>query len=294
MQQFQDEIGLPVDGHDALQHPPSIIVYGRTGGGKSTELAKAFPRCFYLLSSPTVLRPVVSWTRENPELASSYGLSPGTLNAGLRSLTIPQVDVRTGKLLDPRPLIDHYVNAIWAAQVNGTSPYDGIILDEFTDFCVRVAQIEQSKGYSNKYAWSDITKAWIRKIGALPRSVNFTIGMVCHEVDPHISTKGEWSPGGPALALHKLRNEVAGMVDIVLRRKIRKVSAGAPPPAAPSDGEVGGPPPIGGLQEQTERYWLTGGDPDWLTKFRDFSISEEEKGDLRELLTRSGIPLRAG
>lgn len=72
---------------DFLDVPPSICIYGSAGMGKSTEAGIAFPHALFLLSNKAVIRPFVSWIRDNQKEAEAIGATP----------PLPLIDSETGR-----------------------------------------------------------------------------------------------------------------------------------------------------------------------------------------------------
>lgn len=285
-----DELGLKLDSSDVLTHPPAIILYGPSGGGKSIEMARAFPNCLYIQTAPTVLRPYASflgWCKkmsaEDPKEMERLGYDPAILTQeNLKmpnKITIPKFRPGTNEVIDPRPILQKIFTNFIKACTKGTNPYDGIVVDEWTEMSFRIQQgIEQDNSFGrNNFKRITALKDLHYQLAELPRATNTVLGLVCHELPPVFDFE-EGSPtygqmklrGGPRLAIKSLTHEVSAAMDIVLRVLIENDAI----PGSPS-----------------KRFYQTELQKDWICKFRNWGQENKEKLGLRALLGRAGYQL---
>ena len=267
----KDSLGISLSTGNPMDRPPAICLYGPSGGGKSTELARAFPSALFLVSSETVLRPYVDFLAKNPEIAANEGLKVPAYKV------IPKYRPGTSELIDPRGLIDAVIDKFVEGTRSGTNPYSGIVFDEWTELGFRVHEAIQadSKYGRNNFARFDALKEFHYKLARLPEQTGKALGLVCHEMEPQYDTK-EGSPtqghllhrGGPKMPIKSLTHEVSAAMDIVLRIRIKE--------------EVTG---------ETNRFYDTDLKEKWISKIRAFGINSQEPLGLRALLQRAGYKL---
>lgn len=293
-----NEVGLPVRQGGSLLDPPVIIVYGRQGAGKSTEMAKSFPDAYWITTHNTVLRPFESWLRDYSTTAAGYGITRPPDRYVLRLF-----DEATRKAIDPRKAFDMILNQITTLVRQGRFPYSGVVIDEMTYLSLHVAaQIPRTMGWGKV----DVVKEWHHELAAWARNLNILMGWVCHEDEPKTTEKGAWYPGGPALAIGTLRKEVGQLADVIVRliaEQVKTVEGVDAIKAAmkgddkkeesqastPDVAEEGDVALIG--EDGIRRFFVCGVRDDWVTKVRDFSIKVEEPMNLRGMLVRAGYPI---
>ena len=260
---------MPANGQtDVLRIAPLVVLYGQPGSGKTTQAAMAFPDCFFVLSSPTALRPLASRIAADPE-------------CGLRMpkfMVIPEFT--PGTVNDPHDnygaistLVSNFVKAVYAKRC----PYRGLVFDEWSAFNSRIdrdvrrnPKFITSKGTVDGWAVTRELRSFHRWLCAIPRGTGLPVVLICHPRPP-IFDDDEKSPtrgqlkyrGGPALTPGTLIEQVCADADVVLHLAI----------TAGLDGAV--------------RNYRTEVDPIWERKFRDFRVKPEEPIGLRELLERA-------
>lgn len=270
----RDELGLKLDVTDVIEKPPSIILYGVSGSGKSSEMARAFPNCLFVQTNATVLRPYQTFLDANPDIAEKEGLKMPN------RVTIPKVHPVSGEPLDPRPSMQTILDKYTAASKAGINPYDGIIFDEWTELsfrCFEAIQADPQYG-KNNYARIDAIKELHYQLAALPQHTNSVLGLVCHELEPVFDMAGELSPtkgrlryrGGPRMAVKSLTHEISSAMDIVLRILIEDDITG----------------------QASERSYITDVRKEWISKIRSFGLQPKEKLGLRRILATAKYTLK--
>ena len=284
-----NNIGLPLDTSNVLTLPPSVVLYGAPGVGKSFEMARAFPRSLYVQSSPTILKAYAHWatmqqtpviipdrvTLDEPTVAQHFG---GSISTAV--LTV----------------VEKYVAACDA----GKSPYEGIIFDEWNTLAERIfAELKSDpwgkfrgrSGAINIFAVFDAFKSIHRSVLSISRRTRKMTGFVAHYQVPKLD-EDENSPtrgtikvlGGPKMpmGLSDQVVEICADADVVLQLSMK-------------DGKSGNI--LDGTQAtEGQRVFFTQLDGKWFRKVRGFGIAAEEPLDvtqnkgLRELLARAGFP----
>ena len=291
-----DPLGLHLDDHNISEIPPSIVIYGQPGSGKSTEIAKAFSDCLWICSNETVLRPYATWCWKNPVEVMKYSLRTPDQpdpkdptgykhvnrpweDGGMARKTIgeylPGTEIAINSWKDLDAIVKRYVEAC----KNGTCPYNGIIFDEWSTFADRIyAEMLTHYGTSGRGMFTAIAeiKSFHKKVQSLPARTGRMMALVCHD-SPLKLEENEKSPsfgkqkylGGPKLPIGSLIKQVTATADIVLQVELIVVG------------------------QTTLRRYATEAHPKWERKFRDFSIRPNENLDLRPLLLRAGYNLGA-
>lgn len=292
------DIGLPIDKTDVLTLPPSVVLYGPPGIGKTTEMARAFQRTLYVQSSPSILHAYAVWAKDHPE----------------EKLLVPE-----RMTLDERTCAQHYNNSVLTGLVtvlqkyiascdSGTCPYEGIVFDEWNTLAERIfaelkadphGRFRGRNGNPNIFAVFDAFKAIHRQVLMLGRRTRRMVGFVAHHQPPKID-EDENSPtkglikhlGGPKMpmGLSDQVIEICADADVVLQLAVKEPTAGGlvltPDPNAP--------PP----SKEVTRWFMTQLDTKYFRKVRGgFNLAPEEPLDihknqgLRELLRRAGFPV---
>lgn len=284
-------IGLPVDTFSVLDLPPSVVLYGPPGVGKSFEMARAFSNALYIQSSPSILHAYAHYAQ---------------LKGGLK--------VPDRVTLDEKTVAQHYggstvtavltvVEKFIAAADAGTNPYEGVIWDEWNVLCERMyaelktdpwGKFKGRSGNINIFAVMDAFKTVHRSVLSVSRRTRKVTGFVAHHQAPRIDeddnspTKGsiKWQ-GGPKmpLGLSDQMVELCADADVVLQLVVQ-------------DPKMGNLLEGGNAQKQgAQRTFLTALDTKWFRKVRGFGVQAEEPLDvaqgkgLRELLHRAGFPV---
>lgn len=264
-------LNVDLDDDDILTRPPSMIIYGRPGAGKTTAVAQSFQNMFWIQTSPTVLRPYASWLRDNKDLAAKQGQ---TFPTGRKTINAYQEDGITPK--DVRPVLEELIKRYAAAVQAGTCPYAGIVFDEYNEHMRRVFEcIKRDRVLgANPFNAINELKRWNKWLCALPQVIKQPIVLISHEREPTYDsqdgspTKGQLEyRGGPAFPIGTEIQAMTGAADLCLRIVIRAGSTGP------------------------KRIFLTAPDPLWECKFRDFAATAEEEFDLRKLLLKAGYVL---
>lgn len=292
--------GLKTDASSVLDIPPSVVLYGPPGGGKSTEMARAFPGVLYVQSSPTILRALAQYAASHPEqgirlperltfdeqYVAAYG---GSWTAAFKDL------------------LARYITA----DAEGKNPYTGIVFDEWSTIAERVyAEMKTDpwnkyrgrSGAINIFAVMDAFKQMHSVLLSLPRRTRKIAGFVSHHQPPKwdeedgSKTKGQLkSIGGPRMPMG-LADQVIAIcadADVVLQLVVMDPATKAfsltetPAEKKSEDGS-----------HDFRRVLLTQLEEKWFRKVRGgFGIAREEiididKGKgLKELLRRAGYPV---
>jgi hypothetical protein len=296
----RDVLGLRLDDTDIMEIAPAILIYGRPGAGKSTDVVKAFNNSLYVCSNSTILRPYESWCEANPDIVKQLNLRTCTKpnpnfdpskpegdknkkrvarswdEHGIARKTIPsettnaageRVPVDTWEAV--REILIRYASAC----STGKCPYDGIVFDEWSEFSGRIYPQMQKKFGKNGFAAINEVKEFHRWICQIPKATARKLALVSHDDPPKYDetegspTRGKMQyPGGPKFPIGTLKKEVCAQFDIVLHLEVTD----------------------GGMDGGIKRRYATEVHPLWERKFRDFRVSADEAVDLYGLLKRAG------
>ena len=289
-------LALPIDTSDVLALPPSLVIYGMPGLGKTTCVAHAFPGVLYVQSSPTILHAHAHYAALHPELKLRV---PDRITLDERTLATSFGGSMTQALVT---VVDQYIKAC----DNGTSPYTGIVFDEWNVICERLfaelktdpwGKFKGRSGALNIFAVFDAFKGIHRSVLSLARRTRRMVGFVAHYQGPKLDedenspTRGQikW-PGGPKMpmGLSDQVVELCADADVVLQMVVKD--------AAPvvSGLSLDGNAPVA---PSARRVFLTQPDSKWFRKVRGYGVEAEELVDihqnrgLRELLVRAGFPV---
>ena len=283
-------IGLPIDNFSVLDLPPSVVLYGPPGAGKSFEMARAFGNALYVQSSPSILHAYAHYVQ-----LSGKGKVPDRIT--LDEKTVAQ-NFGGSTVSAVLTVVEKYI----AASDAGKNPYEGIVFDEWNVLCERMyaelkldpwGKFKGRSGNINIFAVMDGFKTIHRSVLSVARRTRKMVGFVAHHQAPRVDeddnspTKGsiKW-PGGPKmpLGLSDQVVELCADADVVLQLVVQDAKAGNLLE--------------GGTQQQgAQRMFLTALDTKWFRKVRGFGVQAEEPLDvaqgkgLRELLNRAGFPV---
>ena len=319
----QAGIGLPMDTSDVLGLPPSVVIYGAPGLGKTTAAALTFPGVLYVQSSPSILHAYAHMVSMNP------GLPPVPERVTIDERTVAQ-HFNGSFVAAISTVVERYV----AACDTGRCPYNGIVFDEWNVLCERMfAELKSDPwgkfkgrgGALNIFAVFDAFKMLHRNVLSLARRTRRMVGFIAHyqgpklDEDEHSPTKGaiKW-PGGPKMpmGLSDQVVELCADADVVLQLTMKEPTANLSlmvpmtSDASSAGGNVSGG--SGGSSSGTgsgssaptqhappsphaQRVFLTQPDNKWFRKVRGFCVEREEILDLnqgkglRELLLRAGF-----
>lgn len=281
-----------LDKADVLSLPPSFVIYGPPGGGKSFEAARSFPKALYVQSSPTILHALAHYAQVNP----------GKITRIPDRIT-----------LDERFVAQHYAGSTVAAVVDIVDrfmqlaarpdcPYEGIIFDEWSTLCERMfaelkldpwGKFKGRSGAINIFAVMDAFKQIHRSVISLARKTRKVVGFISHyqlpklDEDENSPTKGQIKyPGGPKMPVGVSDQviELCADADVVLHLVVQDPQKGNLLDGS-SEGHNG------------RRVFLTNLESKWFRKVRGFNVEKEEVLDvaqgkgLRELLHRAGYPV---
>lgn len=284
------DIGLPLDTADVLALPPSVVVYGAPGAGKSMEMARAFPKALYIQSSPNILKAYAHWAQQQkvpPPLPTRVTLDETTLQKHYGGSTIVAITT----------VLQKYIAACDA----GNCPYEGIIWDEWNVFCERLyeelktdpwGKFKGKGGNLNIFAVMDAFKAIHRQVLSINRRTRRMMGFVAHYQQPkydeeeNSASRGslKW-PGGPKMPMG-LGDQVVAIsaeADAVVHLTVKEDKT------LSLSNEV----------KEPQRVFLTQLEQKWFRKVRGAPgcVAPEEPCDLasgkglREMLARAGFPV---
>ena len=191
---MKNSLGLPLDDFSACDVPPSVVVWGKAGLGKSYEMARAFPSVLYVQTSPDILRAAEDYHRRYPE---QFPRVPGC---------VCHNDVGGRLTLDERTVLQYYggsyVRAVGTIITNfvnsadrGTLEFTGIVFDEWSTLCERIfAELKldpwgkyrarKDPSQINIFAVMDAFKEFHRAVLAVPRRTRRMAGFVSHIQEP--------------------------------------------------------------------------------------------------------------
>lgn len=289
-----DGIGLTLDSTDALKQPPAIIVYGSSGVGKSTEIARACQNALFLQASPDVLRPYETWRLGlKPEEQSKYKPL-----AALARKTVEPTDVISAAQVRLKAgpgscweKLEQILNVFEAAAHTGKNPYAGLVFDEWSVFATRVMedmrtsnlpQFKAQNGKIDVFKVIDGLKAFHRRVLDLPMRCGKYVVLVCHAQDAKYYDQNDDKKalelrgslkyrGGPMLPIGTLVESVVAMSTFTFHMVSEE--------AVSFDGTSCG-----------IRYFLTDATETWARKARDFRIAPKVKvseSNLLQLLTET-------
>lgn len=268
-------LGISLNDEPILEQPPSIILYGPSGSGKSTEAAKAFQNLLWLTSNPATLRPYASFLRDaaKPDAPAAMKAEAAGMTMPKRKF-IPAYEPNGKTKIDNRVTLRDIIHRYCEAVQDGTCPYSGLVLDEYSEFANRVYDAINADSAYGRNAFSKIRalKEWNSWICSIPRITKQVLILICHEAEPKYDmeesskTFGQLKyKGGPMLPIGTEIHSMSAEADIVLRIKLVK--------------------PMGG---QLVRKYVTEVDPLYVGKFRDFGVKPEEDLGLRALCAKAG------
>ena len=286
----QTSFGIPLDTSDVSALPPSLVVYGGPGAGKTTEVARTFPKSLYIQSSPTILKAAADLHTRNPKVMPRV---PDRVTLDERTVAERFGGSTLGAIAQ---VVGAYVKACEA----GTCEYDGIVFDEWNVFCERVytelkadptGRFKGRGGNLNIFAVMDAFKQFHRSILGLTRRTRKATVFVCHfqtpriDEDEHSPLRGQikW-PGGPKMpmGLSDQIVEICADADAVLQMVVEDVKVGI---------SLDGSPVVA----ESPRRLLTQLEPKWFRKVRGFGVAASEPVDiekgqgLREVLSKAGF-----
>ena len=291
--------GITLDTSNVLSTAPSVVLYGAPGGGKSTEMARAFPDVLYVQSSPTILRALAKYAEDHPDKGIklptrvTFDEKYAAQHGGYWSTAF-------------KTLLESYL----VADAQGKNPYSGIVFDEWSTLAERIyaelrtdpfGKYRGRNGNINIFAVMDAFKTMHAAVLSIARRTRKIVGFVSHHQPPKWDedeasmTKGQLKHvGGPRMPLG-LGDQVIAIcadADVVLQLAVmdpatKQLSLGDGPEAPPAEGS-----------HDFRRVLLTQLEQKWFRKVRGgFGLAREELIDiekgrgLRELLRRAGYPV---
>lgn len=283
------DIGVPLDTADVRLLPPSVVVYGAPGAGKSMEMARAFPKALYIQSSPNILKAFAHWSAQQkipPPIPARVTLDEATL----------QRHYNGSILVGITDILQKYI----AACDKGTCPYEGLIWDEWNVFAERLyaelktdpwGKFRGKGGALNIFAVMDGFKTIHRQVLSVARRTRRMQGFVSHFQGPRFDevenspTRGQlkW-PGGPKMptGLGDQVVEICAEADVVLHLTVKEDKLS-----------------LSNDVKEPQRVFLTQLEQKWFRKVRGAPgcVAPEEPLDLtsgkglREMLSRAGFPV---
>lgn len=311
-------------GGSPFKRRPSVVVYGPTGSGKSTDLSRAMPRNIHITTNAGTTRPYYSWIREaarstfdaaraeylkakpgDTDAADQYALSIAAKESGMQ-YPLAQAVVPAGVswwswLTEMR----NWFSALWSS---GQCPFEGFVIDEMTSVLDQVyremwqaapgiPQFKSRSGNVDDFKVMDAVEDWLRDWIKVSRDTGCSAGFVCQEQntkyyeDPTKLHYGEQKyPAGPMVPFGRLLTIICYEPDVCLRVTLKSAGlsaiAGLGKPAASSAPVAVTPMTWRPKGHVTRKYW-TETSKEALAKFRDVAINPEEDLDLPALLRRA-------
>lgn len=285
-----DPLGFTLDESPAFSTPPSVIIFGPPGIGKTTSIAQAFQNALFLTSKPNILAPYGSWWETLPaDRKAKY--RPYAPVAGaqppIARYSITREDCAK-RNLSTQSFLGAILQRVTESAQKGQKPYSTVVIDEMTDISNRVLnEMENDPKFLNRggkrdgFAVADALKTWHRTLMRFPAQSGIALVTVCHSREPSFfapnndkvasEKRGELQyKGGPAFAWGSLVEPMCADADFVIQ--LEPVSDGLGP---------------------LKRMMLTELDDRWMRKARDFRIPakvEMTEASLQQLL--HGINLK--
>lgn len=230
--------------------PPSVMGYGPTSAGKTTEMAIAFSRAMWIVTKPTVLRPFEDWCTRFPELVRELNLHVNDPErpfeqGGLTIVHLPEAHPN-GAPFDTLGTLQYMMNGFRGAVQANAFPWCGVFFDEWSVFMNRIwLQCQQPQLYpwalpfqdrNQKFnPWGDVVPFMIgvvRKISAFANDCCKLIGANAHEMAPKYHDKMDVKRGagmgdlkqigGPLHPHGQIATEVVYDFDIVVRMTLEE------------------------------------------------------------------------
>lgn len=225
--------------------PPSLMSYGPTSAGKSTEMAIACSRSVWIVTKPTVLRPFEDWCARFPELARElkvHVIDPERPfeQGGMTIIHVPEMQ-DNGAPLDTLATLQYMMNGFRMLVAKNAFPWSGVFFDEWSVFMNRIwLQCQQPQLFpwaapfqdkSGKFnPWGDVVQFMVgvvRRISAFANDCCKLIGANAHEMAPKYFDKMDIkrgskagdvkTMGGPLHPSPQIATEVVYDFDIVVR-----------------------------------------------------------------------------
>lgn len=279
---------IPLDDSNVLAIPPTVVLYGAPGTGKSTEMARAFNKVLYVQSSPTILHAYADFMQKNPKLGLKMP----------QRVTFDEKLVALSENSPTKALVNIITTYIGSCDSN-QCPYEGIVFDEWSTILERVfaelrtdpwGKFKGRNGSFNIFAAIDYFKSIHRAALSIARRTRRMVGFISHYQGPRYDeeegspTRGKlkW-PGGPKMPQGASDQvvELCAEADVVVQMTVKE-------PGLSLDGSA---------SKAGARVFQTQLDNAWFRKVRGFGIAPEEPLDietgkgLRELLKLAGYPV---
>lgn len=112
----------------------ALNFYGQTKTGKTTEVAKAFSDCLWIVTSPTILAPYYDWFAANREFATGLGC-----RVPVATISLPERDPNDPSRVFPqRKWMTDFLVAWSLGCRDGTIQFPGLVIDELSTYADRV------------------------------------------------------------------------------------------------------------------------------------------------------------
>lgn len=231
-------LGLSLDDDNPLDKNSIIVIYGETKVGKTTEMAKVLSHALWVCAEPAILAPFADWYALNEKEARAAGMRDPRLKwaqGGMARKTLPEYQA-DGKTPFPtydtiNVILHRYVQAVNA----GTSPFSGLVLDEYNVLAGRVwndmlricvdrgdPRFKTKNKAPDRYGPPREIINWVNWLCSIGRAGGGSkkLGLVCHPVDPD---KEDDIKGGPAGPTQKSRRALTKSADAIIRIYKEKV-----------------------------------------------------------------------
>jgi len=250
-------LGIPVDLLMPSAMLPTVVLYGPPGGGKTFEMAHAFPNNFYVQSQGDVLRYAEQYSIHNPKRMPYIPKHRVTLD----EQTVARF--YGGSFLTA---LNTIVGMFVQAAQQGKNPYEGITFDEWNTHCKRVfeemtrmeqaAAAQQNRKF-NVFNTFTMFRTWHGQMLSIGRATGLSVCFVSHAQYPkYFDEPGDPRvgqvkvPGGPrfpqgvASELAELCQEASAVIEMTVKSKPKPALLIPLPPLPPPSGGVTPLPPL--------------------------------------------------
>lgn len=282
------------------------VLFGRSGGGKSTAAAQTWDDSLYFATGPTLLQFYKQWLLkpENkdfklPKVEIVHDQYSGEWRARdgkiMRSLP-PQLDAKTRRPLY-LPQKSEFESSLYMLidrastekQKGNPPPYNAFIIDEAGELWTRVLrELKAASPGDTRKAFGDLNDWTDNMIGMfrLLVSQGVSVVLVGHEQEP----EGNDKLGGPKFPSRNLGPKICAAADSVIFRYVEDVAATVKAnallddaPAAETEDPLSKMP--------MKRLWRVHASQHWLCKIRGIPDEDFEliaTMTLAEIMTRAG------
>lgn len=266
---------------EALATPLSMLIYGDLRTGKSTDVVSAFPGWSYILTNPTIHRPVASAIMMLAEKCQTEGkpYPDNWLQLPKQVITMGEHD-QAGNTNSSYFQFEQVIEGWIAGCAAGKIDTPGLVIDEFSTV-LDWADTDLKKVKGKSFNTSAEVMEFVRKISHLHQITGKGIICISHSVDPEFDESGKLLiPGGAKFPYKKQRRSFAQEFDVVMQLTLEKEQK------------------LGQAEPKISRFYSTVADPNWVRGVRDFrtpakvGVTDPREGgssELRQLVQSLGF-----